>query len=208
MSHGRAGRWKSSHHALAMQKATEATVLGDFAGAQLEHFGVTTTFFRDGNKFMVRTDGPDGALQEYPVSAMPRRATFRRSGRFGSLFGSITSNADSHPQPLSFELGLSALREIDRDARASPRPVQRSSNDPAHLSGRKRMKPSKTPPMPLLLLGPHSPRGWCSWQIGHSSQHFDFRFAAFGHIHRRAKLATVLECDPAELLRVSSRPNT
>jgi predicted CXXCH cytochrome family protein len=60
--------WKGSHHALAMQKATESTVLADFAGAQLEHFGVTTTFFRNGDKFMVRTDGPDGALHEYPIA--------------------------------------------------------------------------------------------------------------------------------------------
>jgi predicted CXXCH cytochrome family protein len=60
--------WKGSHHALAMQKATESTVLGDFAGAELEHFGVTTTFFRNGDKFMVRTDGPDGALHEYPIA--------------------------------------------------------------------------------------------------------------------------------------------
>jgi hypothetical protein len=37
-------------------------------GAQLEHFGVTTTFFRDGDKFMVRTDGPDGALREYTIA--------------------------------------------------------------------------------------------------------------------------------------------
>jgi predicted CXXCH cytochrome family protein len=60
--------WKGSHHALAMQPATPATVLGDFAGAQLEHFRVTTTFFRDGEEFMVRTDGPDGALHDYPVA--------------------------------------------------------------------------------------------------------------------------------------------
>jgi predicted CXXCH cytochrome family protein len=60
--------WKGSHHALAMQKATEATVLGDFAGAQLEHFGVMTRFLRDGDKFMARTDGPDGALHEYPIA--------------------------------------------------------------------------------------------------------------------------------------------
>ena len=59
--------WKGSHHALAMQPAAAATVLGDFTGAQLEHFGVTTTFFRDGDKFMARTDGPDGALHEYPI---------------------------------------------------------------------------------------------------------------------------------------------
>jgi len=60
--------WKGSHHALAMQPATTAMVLGDFADAKLEHFGVTTTFFRDGDKFMVRTDGPDGALHDYPMA--------------------------------------------------------------------------------------------------------------------------------------------
>ena len=60
--------WKGSHHALAMQKATEAAVLGDFVGAQLKHFGVTTRFFRDGDKFMARTDGPDGELHEYPIA--------------------------------------------------------------------------------------------------------------------------------------------
>jgi predicted CXXCH cytochrome family protein len=62
-----AERWKTSHHALAMQKATEATVFGDFAHGQIEHFGVTSTFFRDGDRFMVRSDGSDGALHEYPI---------------------------------------------------------------------------------------------------------------------------------------------
>jgi len=60
--------WKGSHHALAMQPAAAPTVLGNFTGAQLEHFGVTTTFFRDGGKFMVRTDGPDGTLHEYSIA--------------------------------------------------------------------------------------------------------------------------------------------
>src|SRR5437899_8462566 len=60
--------WQGSHHALAMQPATAATVLGDFTGAQFDHFGVTTTFFRDGDKFMARTDGPDGALHNYPIA--------------------------------------------------------------------------------------------------------------------------------------------
>jgi len=60
--------WKGSHHALAMQRAVAATVLGDFSGRQLEHFGVTTTFYRDGDNFMVRTDGHDGALHEYPIA--------------------------------------------------------------------------------------------------------------------------------------------
>jgi predicted CXXCH cytochrome family protein len=60
--------WKGSHHALAMQLATTATVLGDIADARLEHFGVTTTFYRNGEKFMVRADGPDGALHDYPIA--------------------------------------------------------------------------------------------------------------------------------------------
>jgi len=60
--------WKGSHHALAMQPATAATVLGDFSDASLEHSGVTTSFFRNGDKFMVRTDGPDSALHDYPIA--------------------------------------------------------------------------------------------------------------------------------------------
>ena len=60
--------WAGSHHALAMQPATEATVLGDFSGATFEHGGVTTTFFRSGERYMVRTDGPGGALQEFPIA--------------------------------------------------------------------------------------------------------------------------------------------
>jgi predicted CXXCH cytochrome family protein len=61
-------RWKTSHHALAMQKATVATVLGDFANATLTHHGVTTDFSRDGEKFVVRTEGPDGAPHDYEIA--------------------------------------------------------------------------------------------------------------------------------------------
>lgn len=60
--------WKGSHHALATQPAATATVLGDFSGKSLEHFGLTTTFLRNGDKFMVRTDGPDGALHQYSIA--------------------------------------------------------------------------------------------------------------------------------------------
>jgi Flp pilus assembly protein TadD len=63
-----ADRWKNSHHALAMQKATAATVLGDFTNATLTHHGVTTTFSRDGEKFMVQTEAPDGALHDYEIA--------------------------------------------------------------------------------------------------------------------------------------------
>ena len=63
-----AERWKNSHHAKAMQKATPTNVLGDFASATLTHHGLTTTFSRDGEKFVVRTEGPDGALHDYEIA--------------------------------------------------------------------------------------------------------------------------------------------
>lgn len=60
--------WQGSHHDLAMQEATEATVLGRFDGATLTHSGITTTFFRRGGRFFARTDGPDGQLHDYPIA--------------------------------------------------------------------------------------------------------------------------------------------
>ena len=63
-----AERWKTSHHALAMEKATPETVLGDFSGVSVENFGVVSTFSHVGDKFMVRTDGPDGVLHDYEIS--------------------------------------------------------------------------------------------------------------------------------------------
>jgi Flp pilus assembly protein TadD len=51
-----------------MQEATPQTVLGDFADAQFTYEGVTTRFHRKDGRFLVRTDGPDGRLAEYPVA--------------------------------------------------------------------------------------------------------------------------------------------
>ena len=50
-----------------MQPATDSTVLGDFNHASFDNEGVTSTFSRNGPKFMVRTDGPDGALHDYEI---------------------------------------------------------------------------------------------------------------------------------------------
>ena len=60
--------WRKSHHAVAMEKATRQTVLGDFSGVSVENFGVVTTFSRSGDKFMVRTDGSDGKLHDYEIA--------------------------------------------------------------------------------------------------------------------------------------------
>ncbi len=50
-----------------MQTVTDATVLGDFRNVSLTNASITSTFFRRGGNFMVRTDGPDGSLREYEI---------------------------------------------------------------------------------------------------------------------------------------------
>ncbi len=60
--------WQGSHHDLAMQLPTADAVLGDFNDAEFTAAGVTTRFYRDGAKFMIRTDGPSGKLESYAVS--------------------------------------------------------------------------------------------------------------------------------------------
>ena len=59
--------WQNSHHDLAMQEPAGDTVLGDFDGATFTRRGVTTTFSRDGDSFIIRTAGEDGTLQDFPV---------------------------------------------------------------------------------------------------------------------------------------------
>jgi hypothetical protein len=59
--------WRASQHRLAMQHATDKTVLGDFADASLDHYGVHSRFFRRNGKFLVETDGADGKLATFEV---------------------------------------------------------------------------------------------------------------------------------------------
>ena len=56
-----------SHHDKAMDLATEETVLGDFNDSKIEHYGITSRLFRDGDRFMVNTEGPDGTMQDFEV---------------------------------------------------------------------------------------------------------------------------------------------
>lgn len=60
--------WSGSHHDLAMQKADAATVLGDFNRSTFDYNGIRTTFYKKGDSFMVRTDGPDGKLHDYTIA--------------------------------------------------------------------------------------------------------------------------------------------
>lgn len=59
--------WQGSHHDLAMQPATDETVLADFSDTSFDYAGTTTRFYKKGSRFMVRTDGPDGKLRDYEV---------------------------------------------------------------------------------------------------------------------------------------------
>ncbi len=59
---------RHSHHGWALREPVADNVLGDFSGVALEHKGVTSRFFRDGERYMVETDGPDGEIARYAVA--------------------------------------------------------------------------------------------------------------------------------------------
>src|SRR5215468_4030823 len=59
--------WRSSQHKLAMDHATDASVLGDFNDARFDYYGVRSRFFRQDGKFFVETDGPYGKLATFEV---------------------------------------------------------------------------------------------------------------------------------------------
>jgi predicted CXXCH cytochrome family protein len=60
--------WQGSHHDWALKPAEAPWVLGDFDDVTVDHYGVETRFFRDGDGFMVTTDGPDGAPTTWPIA--------------------------------------------------------------------------------------------------------------------------------------------
>ena len=59
--------WGTSHHAQAMQRTTDSTVLGNFNDKQFTNEGVTSTFFKKDGKFYVRTEGVDRKPQNYEL---------------------------------------------------------------------------------------------------------------------------------------------
>ena len=58
-------KWLGSHHYHAMAPATQATVQGDFEDARFTHLGKTTRFYTENGRFLVATEGPDGAPGEF-----------------------------------------------------------------------------------------------------------------------------------------------
>lgn len=66
--HQEEGRqWQESHHAQAMAPATAKTVRGDFADRSATYRGVTSRFFKRGDRFLVNTEGPDGKVADFEI---------------------------------------------------------------------------------------------------------------------------------------------
>jgi Flp pilus assembly protein TadD len=60
--------WAGSHHDLAMQPASAESVLGDFDDALFEAAGSSSRFRRDGDRYLVSTEGAEGESVEFKVS--------------------------------------------------------------------------------------------------------------------------------------------
>jgi len=60
--------WLDSHHDLAMDVATEASVRGDFDNAAFTRHGVTSRFYRRNGRYFVETAGPGGEMGEFEIT--------------------------------------------------------------------------------------------------------------------------------------------
>jgi tetratricopeptide (TPR) repeat protein len=60
--------WEGSHHDLAMDLATEETVLGNFNDAEFTLHGVRSRFYRNDGGFFVHTQGPGGEMGDFEIS--------------------------------------------------------------------------------------------------------------------------------------------
>jgi len=61
-------KWLGSHHDLAMDVASETSVLGDFNDTLFTIHGISSRFYRKDGKFYVYTNGPGGAMGEYEIT--------------------------------------------------------------------------------------------------------------------------------------------
>jgi len=60
--------WEGSHHDLAMDIASETTVLGDFEDAEITVHGVTSRFYKKDGKFFAHTNGVGGEMAEFEIT--------------------------------------------------------------------------------------------------------------------------------------------
>ena len=114
--------WTGSHHDLAMQVATPETVLGDFDDAAFTRHGVTSRFFRRGDRFFVNTEGPDGAPADFElthtlgIEPLQQYLSPFPGGRLQSL-------------PVAWDTARQAWFHLYPDERIEP-------DDPLHWTGR------------------------------------------------------------------------
>lgn len=59
--------WKKSDHYMSMLPPNDSTVKGDFNNATFTADGVTSRFFKKGNKFYINTEGSDGKNHDFEV---------------------------------------------------------------------------------------------------------------------------------------------
>lgn len=60
--------WLGSHHDLAMDSATDKTVLGNFNNCEFRHKGITHRMFRKDNRFYIHTQGPGGKFGDFQIT--------------------------------------------------------------------------------------------------------------------------------------------
>lgn len=59
--------WQQSHHYMAMQRANDTTVLGDFNNIMFIADGVTSRFYKKEGSYYINTQGSDGKNNDYKV---------------------------------------------------------------------------------------------------------------------------------------------
>ncbi len=62
-----ADTWGRSQHAQAMAEARGSAVLGDFDSSRVRDGNGTSLFYRRGDDFYVKTDGPDGSVSDFRI---------------------------------------------------------------------------------------------------------------------------------------------
>jgi tetratricopeptide (TPR) repeat protein len=60
--------WFGSHHDLAMDTATEKTVLGNFEDYEFRHRGKVHRMFRKEGRYYINTEGPSGKFEDFQVT--------------------------------------------------------------------------------------------------------------------------------------------
>lgn len=60
--------WQQSQHAVAMQEAKPATVLGRFDSTRVTLDSVTSFFYRRGDRYVASTEGADGRTHDFEIS--------------------------------------------------------------------------------------------------------------------------------------------